>query len=535
MNVNKINLGLQTRILLLVCSVVAAVLFVANIFVSEKVTYITRKHLEDKSIETAHIVAKSPIVINGLSNPQDEKKIQEFANEIKNITKVQFVVVTDMKSVRKSHPDLSKLNKKIVGGDDENALKGQEYVSISEGTLGKSLRAFVPIFNSNGTQVGVVIVGILMDNVEQAVKESRHAIYFGIEVGFLIGLFGAIILARNIKKTMFGLEPSAIAKILKERNAMLKSVREGIVAVDKTGFITLVNDEALKIFNKAGITENPVGKKASEFIPNSNMSKVLETGTAELDQEQDVKGVILITNRTPIIVNNKLEGAISTFRDKTEIKLLAEQLTGVKLYADALRAQTHEFMNKLQVILGMIHMKCYDELSQYIKGIANNYQAEIGLVIKHIKDPVLAGFILGKLSYARESNIDLTLSPDFFVPEPENPEVTHELICIIGNIVDNAIDAVKTCKIKSINLDLFYDEEHLYIKVEDTGIGMSENLKENIFLKGYSTKENTRGFGLFLVKSSVNKLGGKMEITSKTNEGTKFEIYLPYKSKGDIS
>lgn len=535
MKINKINLGLQTRILLLVCSVVAAVLFVTDIFVSEKVTYITRKHLEDKSMETAHIVAKSSIVINGLKNPSDGKNIQEFANEIKNLANVQFVVVTDMNGVRKSHPDVSKLDKKIVGGDDENALKGHEYVSISEGTLGKSLRAFVPIFNDSGTQIGIVTVGILMNNVEKAVKESRHAIYLGIEVGSLIGLFGAIMLARNIKKTMFGLEPSAIAKILKERNAMLKSVREGILAVDRNGFITLVNDEALRIFNKAGITDNPVGKKAEGFIPNSNISRVLETGNAELDQEQDLKGVILITNRTPIIVNDKMEGAISTFRDKTEIKRLAEQLTGVKLYADSLRAQTHEFMNKLQVILGMIHMKCYNDLSQYIKGIANNYQSEIGFVIKHIKDPVLAGFILGKLSYARESNIDLTLSPDFFIPEPENSEVTHELICIIGNIINNAIDAVKNLENKSINVDLFYDEEHLYIKIKDNGIGMSENLKENIFLKGYSTKENTRGFGLFLVKASVDKLGGKMEITSKTNEGTVFEIYLPYKIRSDVS
>ncbi len=535
MKLDKINLNLQTRILLLVCSVVVAVLFVTNIFVSEKVTYITKKHLEGKAMDTAHIVANSPIVINGLIDKPHEKDIQEFANKIKNLTNVEFVVIADMNGIRKSHPDASKLNKKIAGGDTEDALKGHEYVSHSQGTLGKSLRAFVPILDSHGTEIGIVTVGILMDNVDQAVKESRQAVYFGIEFGFLVGLFGAIILARSIKKTMFGLEPSAIAKLLKERNAMLKSVREGILAIDKEGFITIVNDEALKVFSKAGIVGNPIGKKVDETIPNTKMSEVLKIGKSELDQEQDLNGIKLITNRIPIIVNDKIEGAIATFRDKTEIKLLAEQLTGVKLYADALRAQTHEFMNKLHVILGMIHMKCYNELSEYIKGIANKYQFEIGFVIRHIKDPVLAGFILGKLSYARECNINLILSSDSFIPEPENSEVTHELITIIGNLVDNAIDAVKNCEVKSINIDLIYDEDHLYIKIHDTGIGMTKSLIEKIFLKGYSTKEVTRGLGLFLVRSSVDKLGGKMDVDSKTNEGTTFEIYLPYKSKGDIN
>ena len=271
------------------------------------------------------------------------------------------------------------------------------------------------------------------------------------------------------------------------------------------------------------------------FRSNTKMNEVLKSSRSELDQEQDLNGIILITNRIPIIVNNKTEGVISTFRDKTEIKLLAEQLTSVKLYANALRAQTHEFMNKLQVILGMIHMKCYDQLSGYIKSIANAYQVEVGFVIRHIKDPALAGFILGKLSYARENNIDFVLSEESFVPEPKDSQITHELVTIIGNLVDNAMDAVKDCTKKFINLDLIYNEEHLYIKVEDTGIGIKDDIKEDIFSKGYSTKETTRGFGLFLVKSSVDKLNGELAITSEPNEGTIFDIYLPYKSKDDVN
>ncbi|HEY8890301.1 MAG TPA: DcuS/MalK family sensor histidine kinase [Clostridium sp.] len=529
------HMKLQTRIILLVCLVIGIVLLITDVLISDKITTITMKNIQEKAFNIAHIVAYSPLVIDGLNNPSNAKNIQVYTNKIKNSTNVQFVVVTDINGIRKSHPDESNIGKKIVGDDFQNALKGSEYVSTAVGTLGKSFRAFVPIYDNDGKEIGIVVVGILLNKVEEVVDQSRHAIYFGIGFGILAGILGALILSKNIKKTMLGFEPLAIANLFQERNAMLKSIREGVLAIDSEGYITLVNNEAARIFQKTGINVELIGKKVDEYIPNTRLNKVLVTGEIELDQEQNLNGITILTNRIPIIVNGEITGVISTFRDKTEMIMIAEQLTGVKLYADALRAQTHEFMNKLHVILGMVHMQYYEKLSDYIKTISNKYQGEVGFIVRQFKDPALAGFIFGKISFARENNIEFKISRDSYVPEPKKTEVTHDLITILGNLIDNAVEAVDNTKSSNlISLNIGYDNEILNITFSDNGVGINNDFIKDIFIKGFSTKGENRGVGLSLVKRSIDKLNGTVNITSNKNEFTTFQICLSYEKKGDL-
>ncbi|MDF2928443.1 MAG: dcuS [Anaerospora sp.] len=529
----KYFVNLQTKITLLVCGVVAIALLVTNIFISADVASITQNSLAEKAADVARIVAHSPVVIESLSGQRSETEIQTFANDIRIVTNVEFIVVLDMKGIRKSHPDNSRLGQHFVGGDEQAALAGQTYTSLAEGTLGPSLRAFSPVFAMDGKQVGVVAVGILLNKVQQAVDKSRSVIYLAVVFGLMAGVAGAILLARSIKKTLFGLEPFAFAKLLEERSAMLLSVREGIIAVDKDARITLVNGEAIRLLTQAGIQGDPIGKQVESFVPNTRLSDVLRTGCAELDQEQDLKGITLLTNRVPLCVDGEIVGAIATFRDKTEIRHLAEQLTGVRNYAEALRAQTHEFMNKLHVILGMVRLQCYDQLAGYISGIAHQYQAEVGFVVRRIKDPVLAGFLLGKLSHAREAGVNLILSENSFLPEPADQEVIPELVTIVGNLVNNAFEAVADSTVKYIKIACNYNEGRLLIEVSDSGAGMAEEQKNRLFTKGYSTKANNRGLGLFLVQHSLARIGGVIEVFSEKEKGTRFVVSVPYLGVGD--
>ena len=297
------------------------------------------------------------------------------------------------------------------------------------------MRVFVPIFSETGEQLGAVAVGISADNVKERVKESRHIIYIGVGVGVLVGIIGAILLARHIKKSLFGLEPHRIAKILEERNTMLLSVKEGIIAVDKEANVTLINNEAKRLFKKSGLEEDFIGKDVELYMPNSRIKEVLQTGEVQLNEEQNIYGITIVTNRVPLYVKGEIVGAIATFRDKTEIRKLAEELTGIRLYAEALRAQSHEFMNKMHVVLGLTHMKQYEELQKYVSSMVSEHQYEIGGVMKRIKSPVFAGFLLGKLSYAREKNIKLIISEDSYLPEIYDESITHELITIVGNLI----------------------------------------------------------------------------------------------------
>jgi CitB family two-component system sensor histidine kinase MalK len=309
---------------------------------------------------------------------------------------------------------------------------------------------------------------------------------------------------------------------------MLQSVREGILAVDKESRITILNEEGVRLFQRAGIFTSPIGKKVDEYVPNTRLGNIIQTGQIELDQEQDINGIIVLANRSPIIVDGEIVGAIATFRDKTELRQLAEKLTGVRNYAEALRAQTHEFMNKLHVIVGMIHMGYYERLTSYVSQIAQHYQVEVGSVVRKIKDPVLAGFLMGKLSLAREAGAEIILSEESFLPEPVEPEMVHELILIIGNLIDNALEALVDSIVKCITIDFSYDSGIVTIVVSDTGPGIAEQAKENIFIQGYSTKGGERGLGLYLIQRSVKRLNGKITVVSKVGNGAKFQVVVPY-------
>jgi two-component system, CitB family, sensor histidine kinase MalK len=527
-------LKLQTKIILLVCGVVALSLLVTNILITRSIETNIRVSSGERAMDISHIVAHAPIVMDGLLTGKDAAAIQSYAEMIRSSAKVEFVVVFDMQGLRKSHPDDTLIGQHIMGGDEIQALRGMEYVSSATGTRGISLRAFTPVFAGDGHQIGAVVVGILLDDVERTVGESRRIIYFATILGLITGTGFALLLSRNIKKTLFGLEPFAIAKLVEERSAMLQSVREGVLAVDQNGIVTIANAETLRILESSGILSNPTGKFVDDCIPHSRLIEVLESGRSELDQEQDMNGVNILTNRFPIIVNNEIVGAIATFRDMTEMRQLAEELTGVSSYVEALRSQAHEFMNKLHVILGLVRLQMYEQLTGYINELANAQEAEIQFVGHCIRDPVLGGFLLSKFSRAREMKINMVLAKDSFLPEPAYSEMSHGLVTIVGNLIDNAFDAVKDQVIKRVDLSFVYQDHLLVIDVVDSGPGIDQDISQQIFLKGYSTKAENRGFGLFLVRRAVEELNGQIKLCTHLGEETHFTVSLPYYCKGEL-
>ncbi|PGT15370.1 sensor histidine kinase [Bacillus cereus] len=518
--------NLWKTITLLVCTVVIVSLLVTDVLISHNVEQATEDNQTEKAKTIARIVANDSIVIDGLTGKVDTSLIQVYTNKLLKSTDVQFIVVMDMNGIRKSHPDPQKIGHHFLGGDEGPVLKGKEHVSLAKGTLGISMRVFVPILADTGEQLGAVAVGISADNIKERVKESRHIIYIGVGVGILVGIIGAILLARHIKKSLFGLEPHRIAKILEERNTMLQSVKEGIIAVDKEAKVTLINNEAKRILMKDGITEDFIGKDIELYTPNSRMKEVLQTGEVQLNEELNFFGVTIVTNRVPLYVKGEIVGVIATFRDKTEIRKLAEELTGIRLYAEALRAQSHEFMNKMHVVLGLTHMKQYEELQKYVSSMVSEHQYEIGGIMKKIQSPVFAGFLLGKLSYAREKDIQLIIKEDSYLPEIYDEHIIHELITIVGNLINNALDAVMNCEKKQVEVGI-QDGDTLIITVQDTGKGIQEDEIDMLFIKGYSTKGHNRGYGLHLVKESIQRINGDIHVHSSLGTGTTITIEIP--------
>ncbi|MED4351275.1 DcuS/MalK family sensor histidine kinase [Schinkia azotoformans] len=525
------KLKLSTMITALVCLVVLVSLLITDILFNSTIKDTIEENLEERAIILSNIVARSDEVINGLKNEEHVDDIQEYANEILEATNVLYVVVMDMNGIRLSHPIPERIGGLYSTEDHKAVLHGKQYVSVSKGTMGNSLKAFTPIYDENKVQIGAVSVGISLERIDDAVNQGRKNILIATNFGLLVGIVCAYFVARFIKQILFGLEPLAIAKILEERNTMLQSVREGVIAVDQDSKITLVNKSAKRMFKKAGLSEIPIGLSIQEYMPSFNVENVLKTGKSELDEEYSINGVSILLNKVPLIVNKEVVGAIATFRDKTEINQLAEQLTGVKAYAEALRAQSHEFMNKLHVILGMVRMGMYEQLTTFINTLVDHRNHEVGNVTKNIKDPALAGFIMGKLSYAREKKVDLSIEIETVLPEPKSLSATHEIITILGNLIDNAIEAMEDSPTKEIEVLLNYFHNSLKIIVSDTGPGIFKDVTRHVFEKGFSTKGQNRGYGLYLIRQSVDRLGGEINVHSRLNNGTEFVVVVPFETK----
>lgn len=519
---------LTTVISLFVIAVVTVSLIVTDVLISRHTSEETQEQLEDKARIISRTIAESRVVREELLTSDIEETIQDYTATIQQASDVLFIVVMDMEGVRQSHPNETLIGERFVGGDEKRVLKGEEYISVSEGTLGYSVRAFTPIWDDSGRQIGAVSTGISLDAVEEAINDNHQMIALGSTIGLLLGIVGAIVLARYIKKSLLGLEPVEIARIYQERDRMFQTVREGIVAIDESARITYVNKSAREIFKQAGIDSiEPVGQVVSSHLPHSRLEHVLETGVPEFDEQQELNGITIIVNRIPIEVNGQVVGAISTFRDKTEVNRLAEQLTGVRLYADSLRAQSHEFKNKLQVVLGLAEVGDVEDMKRYVRQLAEYQIAETDRLTDEIHDPVLSGFLLGKISNAKEQGVALDVFFETEIPVLSHGTMTHDLITIIGNLLDNAIEAASTHVEGSITLDLSYVDDLLTITVEDNGSGMEEEHLLNYFEKGQSTKGENRGYGLYLVKQSVEALQGSIDVESKPGISTTIQVVLP--------
>lgn len=526
------KLPLKVKLISLICLVFILSVIAQNIYIIHVVNneYLINSRQRVENI--ASIISTSQMIIDKIQNPtlQNITAIQATTEQTRALTQIDFIVIFNMQGVRYSHPDKNKIGQTIVGGDEQRALNGESYTSIAKGTLGDSVRAFKPIMNEKHQQIGAVLVGQTLQKINHLASRTSQPIWLSLFASLTIAIILAYLLSHNIKKILYGLEPIQMAQLFAERNAIIRTVKEGIVVINRNGLITQINDEAIRILRIDNDKENIIGLPIKNFIPNTRLHEVMMSGNAEYDCEQNINGVVILTNRTPLFVNDALVGAIASFRDMTEVRKLAENLTGVNRYADALRSQSHEFNNKLHVIYGLAFNDNKQELMDYLEQIIGNQQAESKLVSQYIKDPIIAGFLNSKFSRARELNVTLEFNIDGILAPITDTSVIHSLVTILGNLIDNGLDAVQFLDDKQIKVSLVIDNSNFEIEINDNGEGISEKDIQYIFQKGYSTKGDNRGFGLYLVLASIDELDGHIQLCDLNNKkGTCFKVLLPLK------
>lgn len=529
-------LKLETKIMMLVMILVLLAIAILASFATTWTNDNVQARIEDNILNIAAIVSSSEDIAQALAFKDPYGEIQkEIAGYLAAVENIEFIVVADMDSIRYSHPVEDRIGEKFVGGDDARVLEtGESYVSERVGTLGRSLRSLKPIFYQ-GEQVGFVAVGTLTEDIERAKREAFETILFLVILSVFIGILGSFLLAENIKKSLLGLEPEEIAKLYTEKAGMLDAIHEGIISVDAQGKVTLINDSALQII---GIDEADastlIGRDVKLVFPTSRLPVVLRTGKAEYDTEQMIGGSVILTNRVPIMRQGKVLGALATFRDKTEVLKLAEELTGVNQIVEALRANTHEFMNKLHVVLGLIQIKDYGEAEKYIMGVTRNQQTLTAGIVKKIKDPMVAGLILGKISRAGELGVIVQIDERSRLERHHGRIKSNSLVKILGNILENAFFATRdNTENRVVKLNIFEEDAAIFIEIEDRGSGIDKETLGKIFKRGYTTKEGSGGEGLFIVKKTVRELGGEITVDSEPGMGTLFRVNLPKEADDD--
>ncbi len=528
----KAPLKLSTSVMLMVLGVIVSVLVVVHLLFFNQISELAENNVRQKAFAIGRTLALTPEIIQGLSGQGDPGLIQKIAEAARQHDDLFFVVITDMNRRRYSHPNASLLGKIFVGDDILPALQGRESQAINVGTLGRALRIFTPVYDNAQHQIGVITIGISLAAVQTIVNNSHWSLLWTALIGSAVGGLGTWLLVNALKRIMLGFEPHEIARLFEERNAMLQSVKEGIIAVNANAQITLINDEAKRLFRQHGPWENLLLDAASKYWPAQlYLQDVLDTGRPQRDRESHINGSVLLTNTVPVIVNDRIVGAIATFRDKTEMSQLLARLSGMSTYADTLRVQSHEFMNKLHVILGMLHLKSYQALETYILKTASNYQNEVGALIRMVKSPVIAGFLLGKINRARDLDISLTITDDSWLPDTDDNETTTCLITVLGNLIENAMDALSGYDNGTITVSFHFHDDMLHCTASDDGPGIGPDVQDHIYRRGFSTKGSGRGIGLYLAKQGVEKLGGGIEFESEPGVFTQFTITLPYRMK----
>ncbi len=511
--------------------IVVSITLIAGTAIS--LTYYVRtmeKQLESQLHTVAFMLSKTETVIETLEANEANQELNDYIDQLLvGNTDINVITVADMTGKRVYHMDKEKIGEYFVGGDDIEIYQGKHYASKATGTLGYQLRYFYPVYDQNDTQIGFVMTSTFMSKVESLKYDiTINMLRFSIIV-LVIGIALAVLLAERIKITLIGYEPSEIAKMLIVREEIFDSLEEGLVAINSIGTIIFTNKAALTMLN---IDSNNIHKtKAEDIFPQIKLMETISTGLTANNLSTVIENRDIIYDKLPIKDKAKVVGALVVMRNRTEVKQLAQQLTGVNHFIDSLRANNHEFMNKLHIILGLLQIGAIKDAEKYITDISNRQSMIVNTITERIENRRIAALLLGKISRGNELNIKVKLLPNSYLPRHSKYLSTDSLVTIIGNLIENSMDAINSeenddQEREEISIYIYEDDNNFVISVDDSGSGMTEEVIENIKKGPYSTKGSGRGIGMTLVRNIVENSEGELIIDSKKDIGTSIVIII---------
>lgn len=531
--------NLRLKMILLISLLIIGICAIFGVFLERFIWNMAEDQTGKRALNLAQSVANIPEIQKAFRLDKPSVVIQPIVQPIQRETGAEFIVVGDTQEIRQSHPNLSIIGAKMVGSDNARALlHGESYVSKKEGTLGLSIRGKVPIFDE-GKIVGVVSVGFLNNDVHRIVADQSKGLWLTLSLIILFGIAGAVFIASYIKRLLHNMEPEEISHLYLQKEAILQSTHEGIIAVDNDGAITAMNKAAKEILftDMAQQQRNYAGASIQEIVPSLNRGAYGKQRSRLVNREMVLGEDVVLVNQTPIVSENAVTGSVYTFRTKTELETVTEELSRIKQYANAQRAQSHEYSNKLHIILGLMQNQRHKEAIDFIKKESNMQQARLTFLSEKVADPLLQALFQGKFNQANELGISMVIHPDSRLEGSFAEEKQDALLTALGNVIENALEAVKQKEDGQRKVAIFFTDigEDCIFEIEDSGPGVAEADIPRIFEQGFSTKQGShRGTGLALSKLMLNGVGGEILLEAGEGElgGACFMIMMPKDERG---
>ena len=543
----RFDVRLATQVLLLQVAVVVLTLGIAGgllaFFSHERI----QAEVGARALDVARVVAFAPAIRTDVARfddtglPQGPALTDELANgqlqliasEVQKRTDVLFVVITNDRGIRLAHPNTDELGKP-VSTDPSEALAGHETVSRQSGTLGPSIRAKVPILRPNSQEViGEVSVGISTSAVRQQLWTDVRVAAVLVGGALLIGIVGSLLLAKRWRALTLGLQPSELAEMVRGQAAVLHGIGEGVLAVDTSWKTTFVNDEACRLLE----LDDERGRPVEEIGLTPRVLDVFKSADPAPTIATVGDRIVVVSARTVTRDGHEL-GTVLVARDRTDVESLTRQLDAVQLMSTALRAQRHEFANRLHLLNGLLQSGHAEEAEQYLVELLGSGPLGSALPgIDAIRDAFLQAFLAAKAAAAREAGVTLRIGENTWVSG--RLALPVDVTTVLGNLIDNAIDAARTGtdESKMVEVELLQDGSTLHITVADSGDGIAQDFVEHVFTEGKSTKPLSgipggRGIGMALSRQISRALGGDVRLSSMGNpdlelRGAEFIARLP--------
>lgn len=409
---------------------------------------------------------------------------------------------------------------------------GASWSGISERYGRRTIEAQVPVFGDGepndaelvGERLGVVVLGRNYPTRLEVLGSAAPSVFAYLALAMAIGAAGSLLLARRVKRQTLGLEPSEIAGLVEQREAMLHGVREGVLGVDMRGVVAFANDEALHLL---GVQPPVLGRSVEELDQEAEVTAILCGRHRQQDLAVAVGARLLVLNNQPVTVRGRQTGWVTSMRDRTELLGLQNELAEAQAGTDTLRAQVHEFRNRMHAIAGMAELDQSVQLREFVRAVVDNLDARLAEVSGSIEDPAVAALLVAKLSRAGELGVSFSLAEGARLGH-HDPVLSADLVTVVGNLVDNAFDAVG--RGGEVVMDVEDDGDRIEIEVRDSGGGIAPSDMERIFEPGFTTKvgEDVKGhgFGLALTRMACARHGGAVSVSHRDGAVLCAELFV---------